>query len=267
MTWLYLPPDALTQPTAGEACADSRSARASVASTSASTSPSPAIELFVTSSGTPMPRPLSWRGWKTRPWIKRLSGTTLKPSTAKHGVAQWISSMAAIRASLSALPEENSETKTRAISGLTSLASSMKSDRQSVSSKMSADIYDWGSNKSTMTFDGWVTALRLACLQRKKSVLPTNAKDCSSGLPRQRRILLVHARATTGKDDPQGRTQRPAHAVTGRDSDAAGGISLTRNRIWQRRKAADAIQSGEDPMANTTAHANRAAQARITASA
>jgi hypothetical protein len=180
MAWLFLPPEVLTQTVAGEACAGSHSARASADSTSACISPSPAIELFVTSSGTPMPRPLSWHGWKTRPWIARLSGTMLKPSTAKRGVAQWISSMAAIRASRSASPEKSSATKTRAISGRTSPASSAKSNRQSVSSKTLEDIYDWGLNKSTMTFDQWVTALRRACLQRQKSARPTNANDCSS---------------------------------------------------------------------------------------
>lgn len=43
-------------------------------STSACTSPTPDIELWVTSSGKPMRRPRSWRGWRTRPWIARLSG-------------------------------------------------------------------------------------------------------------------------------------------------------------------------------------------------
>ncbi len=40
------------------------------------------------SNGKPTPQPLSWRGWKTRPWIRLLSGTTLEPSTAaqRHGV-------------------------------------------------------------------------------------------------------------------------------------------------------------------------------------
>jgi hypothetical protein len=47
---------------------------------------------------------------------------------------------------------------------------------------MSADIYDWDSNKSTMTFDQWVTALRQACSQRRKLVPPINESDCSSWL-------------------------------------------------------------------------------------
>ena len=42
--------------------------------------PSPGTVLWVTSSGTPSPRPSSWRGWRTRPWIRRLSGTTLPAS-------------------------------------------------------------------------------------------------------------------------------------------------------------------------------------------
>ena len=43
-----------------------------------------------------------------------------------------------------------------------------------------ATIYDWASNKSMMTYEAWVTALRRACLRRKKSVLRTSANDCSS---------------------------------------------------------------------------------------
>lgn len=63
--------------------------------------------------------------------------------------------------------------------------------------------------------------------------------------------LAGHACATSGKNDPQGRTQRPAHAVTRRDSDAAERFSLhetgsgsgtTRSRL----------QDGEDPLADTT---------------
>jgi hypothetical protein len=45
---------------------------------------------------------------------------------------------------------------------------------------MSVDIYDWASNKSTMTFDQWVTALRQACSQRRKSAPLISESDCSS---------------------------------------------------------------------------------------
>ncbi len=181
MVWLYLPPEAITcaQKKSGR-CSASRSARARADSTSASTSRCQTIELFVTSSGKVSPHPRSWVGWKTRPWIARLSGTMLKPSEAKRGAAWWISYMGDIHANRSRLQAVNSATKTRAISGRTSPASSARSNRLSASLRTSVDIYDWGSNKSTMTFDAWVTALRQACLRRRKSARLTSVSDCSS---------------------------------------------------------------------------------------
>lgn len=170
MAWLYLPPDAITHAMGEESCAASRSAREPEVSTSDCTSPMSDIALWVTSSGKPTQRLRSWRGWKTRPWIAHLSGTTLPPSMADRGAAWWISSTAATRANHFPLPEKSSERKTPDTSGRTLPASYQKSSPRSASSKTSADIYDWGSNKSTMTFDQWVTALRQACLQRKKSV-------------------------------------------------------------------------------------------------
>ncbi len=181
MVWLYLPPEAITHAqTKGARCSASRFARAQADSTSASTSLCQTIELFVTLSGKATPRPRSWRGWKTRPWILRLSGTMLKPSMVKRGAAWWISSMEAIRASRSPSRVVSSATKTHATCGRTLRGSCARSSRRSASSKMSADIYDWGSNKSTMTFDQWVIALRRVCLLRKKSARPTSASDCSS---------------------------------------------------------------------------------------
>lgn len=186
MAWLYLPPDAIAHGRctagSGEACSDCLSAPEPEASTSDSISPTPDIELWVTSSGKPMRRPRSWRGWKTRPWIARLSGTTFPPSTADLGAAWWILSMADIRASLFPSPDASSATKTQGISGRISPASCKRSNRACASSRTSAGIYDWGSNKSTMTFDQWVIALRQACLRRRKSARPINANGSSSWL-------------------------------------------------------------------------------------
>ncbi len=79
--WLYLP-----------GSASSRGSAAAAGSTSASESPSPDPRLWVTSSGKPTQQPLSWRGWRTRPWIRLLFGTTLPPSRASSIAEQWISS-------------------------------------------------------------------------------------------------------------------------------------------------------------------------------
>ena len=73
MTWLYIPPRALT-PAGREACSAFRSAPAPEGSTSDLCWPSPDTVLWVMSSGTPSPRPTSWRGWKTRPWVRLLNG-------------------------------------------------------------------------------------------------------------------------------------------------------------------------------------------------
>ena len=51
------------------------------------------VELYVTSSGKPMPRPYSWQGWKTRPWMKLLYGVTLQPSTVTASMDSWIQSL------------------------------------------------------------------------------------------------------------------------------------------------------------------------------
>lgn len=81
MTWLYLPPETLPEPET-HASSASPSAPAQVGSISGLSSPSPGIVLWAMSNGKPTPQPLSWRGWKTRPWIRLLSGTTLPPSMA-----------------------------------------------------------------------------------------------------------------------------------------------------------------------------------------
>jgi len=59
-------------------------------------------EPYVTLSGKVTQRPLLWHAWKNRPWIKLLSGMTLPPSTANHGVVSWISSLRDSRVSPSA---------------------------------------------------------------------------------------------------------------------------------------------------------------------
>lgn len=61
---------------------------------------------WVTSSETPTQRPSSWPGWKTRPWIARLSGTICAPSTANRGADAWILLLRDSRVSRSALPLE-----------------------------------------------------------------------------------------------------------------------------------------------------------------
>lgn len=116
-------------------------------------------------------RPASLRrAWKMKHWMPRLSGLMFEPSTADSGVAAWISSLRDIRASHSASPDESRLKTTHDICGRTSVISWPISGQGSLFSRTCPIIYDWASNKSTMIYESWVTALRRACLRRKKSV-------------------------------------------------------------------------------------------------
>lgn len=127
-------------------------------------------DAFVMWKGKPMsPQTLS-RAWKTKPWIRRLSGLTFDHSTATHGVAKWISSQADIRVNAIPCQDQERGKTTLGISGPTSHASSPKSSRNGRSSRMSKDIYRWDLRPSQMTCKEWASQLRLACSQREKSV-------------------------------------------------------------------------------------------------
>lgn len=156
-------------------------------------------EPYVTLSGIPMQAPLSWRGWKTRPWIRLLLPTILNPSRADRGVASWIASLRDTRASPSVSPENGSEPRTPGISGPTLPESSLKSSRPSAFSRMSGTIYEMDLSRSGMTFSQWVIRLRRACLARKKSALHTAANG-SLFWP-----TPTAAQARQGQNDPDGR--------------------------------------------------------------
>jgi len=70
-----------------------------------SESSGPDFEPSVMLSGKATQRPLSWRGWASRPWIKHLSGTISAPSTASRGVIAFLASLGVSRASHSVWPE------------------------------------------------------------------------------------------------------------------------------------------------------------------
>jgi hypothetical protein len=136
----------------------------------------------VLSRSKPLPAPSWQRAWQKTPWIRHLFGQILKPLTASHGVALWIASLQAIPASPLVLQENSVEAKTHDTSGQMCFEWFERSTHHSASSKTLADIYDWDLNKSTMTFDQWVTALRQACSRRRKLVPPTSESDYSSWL-------------------------------------------------------------------------------------
>ena len=151
MAWLYVP----------EAVVSKRAYRSSCQINT---------RLFVLSKGRPTPLHLSWRGWKRRDWLRVLSGITLRPSTANLGVLSWISSLVAIRASLSVSPENVSENVTRAIYGLTSGGLCAKLLPDSSFSKTSQLTLPLGSTPLKQTSKALATELKLEYSVRQKRV-------------------------------------------------------------------------------------------------
>ena len=99
----------------------------------------------VTSNGKPTLRPASWRGWRTRPWMRLLSGMTCSPSTADRGVASWISLLRASRASRGARAGGGWGSKMSVGSGPISPESSERSVQASSSLRTSLGLFGLGS--------------------------------------------------------------------------------------------------------------------------
>lgn len=131
------------------------------------------IEVFVMSSGRLLQRPLSWRGWQTRPWIALLSGVTLQPLMANNGVTRLISLLQDTRANPSHLLVNAKEPVTQDTSGRILPVLHKKSMQNGYSVKMSKVISHWEWMPSSMTCAQWALQLKRACLARLKLVHPT----------------------------------------------------------------------------------------------
>jgi hypothetical protein len=165
--WLYLP----------TSC---RSALAGEDSTSGSDSLFQTLAQSATWKTKSLP-PRSWqRTWQRNKWLPHLFGLTYEPSMRERGVESWISSLAATRASRSALPASSVEPTIPATSGPTCEESWQMLSPSGASSRTSALICDSEDTKSPESYKAWATALRAFCLQRRKSARLTAASGCSS---------------------------------------------------------------------------------------
>jgi hypothetical protein len=105
----------------------------------------------VSSNGTLEPQPLSWHGWRRRPWLRLLYGTTCAPSTADRGAAEWILSLPVIPASRFLRLGSDSERTTLDTSGRKSGESSTRPALLSPSSRTSEGTSSWASIESSWT--------------------------------------------------------------------------------------------------------------------
>lgn len=160
MAWLYLPDTA--------------------ASNSESTPPSEAVAPFVTLSGKATPRPLSWRGWQRRPYIRLLSGTTLPPSTADRGVASWISSLRASHASHLAQQESAKAKPTSGGSGMTSSGCLGRFAPDGSWEKTSPDLFHSDSDPSSEAWPSSGTMQNGVCFGRQTLVRHIGGSGFSS---------------------------------------------------------------------------------------
>lgn len=145
----------------------------------ASQSQNPDTGLFVSSNGKPLVRPYSWRGWRTRPWITRLSGTMLNPSMAARGVAAFMSSLAVIPASRSHSQACAKVKMIRGTCGQTSRALSTPSAPSGASLKMSKATSLWAPPTCSATYARWATRQKQACFQRSKPAPVTSGAGSS----------------------------------------------------------------------------------------
>lgn len=153
MTWYYVP---------------STCAPVTEALSSPCDSPASPPEPWLTLSGTPTQRPLSWPGWKRRTWIKRLSGLTSPPSTVQCGVDEWISSLPASPANPSPQRDNSVELTTSVGSGLPSDGSSVKWDPDSCSWRTSPSLFDSGYLTSSPTLPSSGSMRNGVCSQRPR---------------------------------------------------------------------------------------------------
>jgi len=141
------------------------------------------VELFVTSSGKPTPRPYSWRGWKTRPWVKLLYGVTLQPSTVSASMDAWIQSLSAshVKTSQSQASKKELSKAQGQDSSLKPAELFAKYDQGIFLSKTSQDSFLTNSCQSySESFPKWGSMHSGECFRQEMWVAPILEKESSS---------------------------------------------------------------------------------------
>ena len=184
-------------------------AQESAASNSASSSPlDPPTLACAGSNGKPIPRPYSWRGWKTRPWSRRLFGAAISASSIRAYYRQLTCSPLDFPVSHIASQASNSAPPTTATSGRKSAGLPMNSTQASFSWRTSPASCDSPTSTSCLTFRDWAIALRRDYSARLKSGRRTGGSGCSSwhtpkvhNIPVSKKARAVDSSAPTLEDD------------------------------------------------------------------
>lgn len=203
-------------------------------------SPESPPELSVTLSGTPTPRPLSWHGWKTRPWIERLFGTISKPSTAEHGAAAWISSLPVSHANRSQPPVSDAELRTSGGYGLTLHGSSETWDPDMCCWRTSPSLFDMGSPTSSVTLPK-SGSMRSGVVSQRAPLVPL--------------IGVSGGGASHGWPTPMASDSKRITPRTSRDRRDSPGLAVAAFAMWPTTTANAAWQGTEPPRKSSAAGA------------
>jgi hypothetical protein len=176
MTWLYIP----QVPTSSTSALDLGCWESQLSA--------PSMEepvFWLTLSGKATRRPLSWRGWKTRPWIRRLSGMMFTPLQVAISLHLWKDSVRSscaldTPASRSPSPAAELERMILGIYGPRSLDSLRRLNPNASFSKMSQVTFDWVSTMCGEIWKAKATALRLDYLERLRLGQVTGESGSSS---------------------------------------------------------------------------------------
>lgn len=129
-------------------------------------------------------RPASfYAAWKRANWMKRLVSRICDPSTANRGVASWIASLRASRASRTLSPASDLDEMMSATCGPTFRALSARFGQASCVSKTCREysLFTEASSsvRSAQTLKEWVSRLRLASSRRRKLARRTKGNESS----------------------------------------------------------------------------------------
>ena len=149
-------------------------------SNSESASPDPTRAASLWSRGKPMPPQYWQRAWKTKAWIRRLSGLILEPSTADRGVASWIASLAATRARTPALQASRQDLTVTDGLPSKSFGSSMRCGLLVSSERTSQGLPTNSLRPSSRHWSDWATALHADYSQRQNAAEPIAGNGSSS---------------------------------------------------------------------------------------